>query len=448
MSVRQDTWELAPATAPLVGEFDPPGDRLATHHALLLGAMAVGPVQIKDALESPDTIATRRVLAHLGATFTTDADGWLVVAKQQQKLQRPEGELDCNGSVLCLSLCLGLLAGQKFPALLTGGPELEHCSLAPLAERLREMGAEVECLGNNGCTPPIRIKGQPLYPLNCELPAEQSWAKDPLLLAALAGVGTSRIGTALPRADHLERLLRFMGVRASRDGETVNIAGEQKVQPRRLKVPGDLSTAAPFIVAATLIPGSDLLIKQVGANPRRMGLFKVISRLGDHLSRERDWQYGTEPVTSIRVHHLPHIPAFSVAPNLSPYLGEEYALLVLLATQAHGISHIKGLAHLRRQTPDRLQLTAQVLREFGADVEVDPDGFTVHGPTPLHGAQVQCAGDWHIVVTAACAALIATGPSILHGAGIIEQLYPGMLQALTGSNGSQGSDEILHSAPG
>ena len=430
MPASQDTWEIQPAANPLVGEFDPPGDRLSTHCALILGALAVGPVQIKDALESTDTIATRRVLAHLGVTFTTDADGWLVVARQQPRLQRPEAELDCGGSTLCLALCLGLLAGHKFPALLTVSPAMAPNNFQPLAELLRQMGAEIECLGNNGCTPPIRIKGQPLYPLACELPVEHAWAKDPLLLAALAAVGTSRIGTALPCPDHLERLLRFMGVRASRDSEYLNLAGEQKIQPRRLKIPGDLSAAAPFLVAATLIPGSDLLIKQVGANPRRMGLYKVISRLGDHLSREKDWQYGTEPVTSIRVRHLPRVPAFSVAPNLAPYLNEEYALLVLLATQAHGTSHIKGLAHLRRQAPDRLQHIAQVLREFGADVEVDPDGFTVHGPVQLHGAQVQCAGDWHAVVTAACAALIASGPSVLHGAGAIESLYPGVLSEL------------------
>jgi 3-phosphoshikimate 1-carboxyvinyltransferase len=434
MTASQDTWELQPAAGPLAGEFDPPGDRITTHHALLLGALAVGAVQIKDALEGPDTIATRRVLAHLGVTFTTDADGWLVVARQASKLQRPEVELDCDGSPLCLTLCLGLLAGQKFPALLTGGPELERLDLQPLAELLVRMGAEVECLGGGGHGLPVRIKGQPLYPLVCDLPAEHGFFKDPLVLAALAGVGASRITTALPLPDHLERLLRFMGVRSSRDGETLNLAGEQKIQPRRLKIPGDLSAAAPFIVAAMLIPGSDLLIKQVGANPRRMGLFKVVSRLGDQIVRERDWQYGTEPVASLRVRHLLRIPAFSVAPNLSPYLGDEYALLVLLATQARGTSHIKGLAHLRRHTPDRLLLTAQVLREFGADVEVDPDGFTVHGPTPLHGAQVQCAGDWRVVLMAACAALIASGPSQLFGAGVIERYYPGMLAVLSGAN--------------
>jgi 3-phosphoshikimate 1-carboxyvinyltransferase len=423
------TLRVEPAARPLRGEWQPQGDRQMTHLALILGSLAIGPVHVLGSLESPDTVATRRVLAHLGVTFTTDEEGWLAISRREQHLSRPEVDLDCGRSGFALRLMLGLLAGQRFSSMLTGDEELLAQSVGHVATPLKAMGAQVECLGQGG-RPPVRVKGQPLYPTAVTLDPAYPDVHDPLLLAALFAVGESRFTEPAPAPDHAERMLRHLGASVRRSGLSITLKGDQRIYPRRIKLPGDFSAAAPLIVAATLLPESELVVNEVGTNPGRTGLLKTLTRAGAVIDRQRSWQFGGEPVGSFTVHHAPGLAAFTIAPNLAPSALDEYFLLAVAATQADGISVMRGGAPLSRSTPDSLMLGAQMLQAFGADVEYDPDGLRVAGPCRLVGAEVQCASDPRLALLAILAGLIADTPSVLHGAAGLEDHYPGLVEVL------------------
>jgi len=407
---------IRPSGTALCGEYTPPGDRRITHAALLLGALTEGPLQLQGALESPDTVATRRVLAHLGVCFSTDTEGWLNVSRLDGKLRAPDVELDCGASLDTMRLLAGLLAGQKLSATLTGDGSLLAQPFAELAGLLGKMGAEVECLGASG-RPPLRIRGKPLRPLKVLLAQELAELREALLLAALAGVGESQIGVAATQADHLERLLKHLGARLQLSGQQTTLAGDQRLRGKRLKVAGDISAALPLMLCAALLPGSDVQVNHAGSNPSRMGLLKALGRAA-RIEREREWQYGSEPVSGFRVRAgaAPSTPpAFNIPPNLALTLLDDFPLAVLLASQAHGVSRLRGAAALRLHAPDLLVLTAQIARAFGADVETEDDGFTVHGPCRLAGAEVQCAGELRLSRLAVAASVLADGPSVLHG---------------------------------
>lgn len=424
------TIRVEPSGQPFCGEYTPPGDRCITHRALILGALALGPTHVMNTLESAETVATRRVLAQLGVSFATDDEGWLVISRRERTLTEPQVELDCACSVPTLRLMAGVLAGQRFAATLTGDDELLSAECRELVEGLRDVGAEMECQGQ-GWRPPLRICGSELSQLEYTLDSCSAGLKDPLLLAGLSSSGITKLSGATNGQDHLERLLKQMGVNLRRSAHTLLMKGRQNIHPRHIKLPGDISMAAPLMMLAALVPGSDLQVHHAGSNPNRMGLAKVMQRAGARLERLRDWQYSNEPVSSFRVRYTPELDAFNIAPNMIPQLIDEFPLAALLATQANGISHLKDGCLLRRETPDMLQMPAQILRQFGADVEEENDGLLVHGPTPLTGVEIQCAGSRRLVLLAVTAALLAKGPSTLHGAGILEETCPGLLASLT-----------------
>jgi 3-phosphoshikimate 1-carboxyvinyltransferase len=302
--------------------------------------------------------------------------------------------------------------------------------LAELCPALGALGAEIEPLGE-GWLPPLRIRGRRLTAQQLSLGAGGPLLKDPLLLAALQAQGTTALSGMINGHDHLERLLKLMSVNVRRRGETLSLRGEQNIHPRRIRVPGDISAAAPFIVLAVLSPDSDLTISQVGANPNRTGLIKTLVRLGAQVDRPRSWQFANEPVCELRVRHSPGLAGFSLAPNMAPFLPDELPLLALLASQLDGTSQLKEGGERRPDEPGLLLLAAQLLREFGADIEAANGGVVVHGPTPLRATEVQCAGDRRLALLAVTAALIADGPSRLHGAQVLEDCYPGLAAALT-----------------
>jgi len=421
---------VEPLAGPLSGIYFPPGDRCITQRALILGAIARGPMRLMGALESPQTVATRRVLAQLGVSFTIDAEDWLVVARRDgAALQEPLVDLDCGDSLETLWLMAGMLCGQDLAATLTGSSQLLAGDCGPLVDQLALMDARLECLGS-GQRPPLGVQGRQLKVTELTIPPHSYLLKDSLVMASLSVQGISRLIGAVNGNDHLERLLRQMGVSIRRSGDNLTVKGGQNVHPRRIMIPGDVTAAAPLVVAAALTPGSDVLLRQVGANPGRMGLFKTLGRVGADLNRERDWQYGSEPVANLRVRYSPELESFSVSPNLAPFLIEEFPLLALVATQVKGRSHLRNGIPKTGATPNIQQMTSDILRQFGADIEQTDDGYIVTGPTPLTGAEVQCAGNLSLGMLALAAALIAKGPSTLHAAGALEDSYPGLLREI------------------
>ncbi|MCB1188688.1 3-phosphoshikimate 1-carboxyvinyltransferase [bacterium] len=419
---------IQPATGPIRGSYDPPGDRSITHRALILGSLTDEDSEVCGSLECEDTVCTRRVLAQLGQTFTSSEEEDCVTISLGG-LQAPSVPLDCGRSFTTLKLMLGLLATQEFDSVLTGSPELLQRRVTHLVEPLRAMGAEISCEGI-GDSAPLRISGRKLKAGKVEIAVRDAELKSTLLLASPYMQGQLRIVEKAPSRDHSERLMKHMGIAFGRDSGAITLECGQLPKARRIKIAGDMSSAAPFIAATVLIPGSELTINQVGFNPGRCGMVKVLSRVEDCVERTKDWQLGSEPVTSLHVRHCVELPAFNIAPNLSPSMADELPLLALMATQATGTSYLRGINRLATRMPDRFLLTAQILRSFGADIELEEDGFTIHGPTQLHGGPVQCAGDHRLVMMATVAALIANGESTLYGADSIRHSYPGFFADL------------------
>lgn len=415
------------AGGPLTGSYDPPGDRSITHRALILGSITDEDSELCGSLECEDTVCTRRVLAQLGQTFTSEEDDCFTVS--MGGLKPPEVPLDCGRSFTTMKLMLGLLAAQDFDSVLTGSPELLQRSVTHLIAPLRKMGAEIECHGI-GDRAPLHISGRKLKAGRVEISVRDAEVKSTLLLASPYMEGTLRISEKAPSRDHSERLMKHMGISFGREGGAITLECGQLPKARRIKIAGDMSSAAPMIAAAVLLPGSDLLVNQVGFNPGRCGMVKVLSRIEGCVERLKDWQLGSEPVTNLQVRHVPRLEAFNIAPNLSPSMADELPLLALLATQAEGTSYLRGINRLAQRTPDRYLLTAQILRNFGADIEIEDDGYTIHGPQALHGAEVQCAGDHRLVMMATVAALVAQGESTLHGVNSISHSYPGFFSDL------------------
>lgn len=414
--------EFGQANAPLQGSYDPPGDRSITHRALILSALTGEDTELSGSLECEDTVCTRRVLALLGTTFTGMEDDCILVSARGG-LQAPATPLDCGRSFTTLKLMLGLLAGQKFDSVLSGHSELLQRRVTHLSAPLIAMGAQIKSEGIADCAP-LQITGQPLKAGRVDVAIRNAEVKSTLLLASPFMKGQLFIAEKAPSRDHTERLMKHMGISFGKEPGALSLSCGQRPGARRIKIAGDMSSAAPFIALALLLPDSDLTINQVGFNPGRCGMVKVLSRVPGAIERLRDWQLGSEPVSSLRIRHAPKLPAFNIPPNLSPSMADELPLLALLATQASGTSYLRGINRLAQRTPDRYLLTAQILRNFGADIELEEDGYTIHGPQLLHGAEIQCAGDHRLVMMATVAAHIAQGSSMLYGVNAVQHSYP------------------------
>jgi 3-phosphoshikimate 1-carboxyvinyltransferase len=290
----------------------------------------------------------------------------------------------------------------------------------------------------------LRITPATLQAATVEVPASVEPLKPLALLLAIGARGTSQLRLPVLSPDHLERVLFQLGARVEESAGQLTLRGQPALPGRSLKVPPDFSAAAPLIVVSAVTPGAQLRVPMVGYNPSRAALLRSLARLGCRLERERDWQFGSEPVTALRVEGTSRLHAGQVAPNAAGALLGEFLLLALACTQARGNSRLRGAGVLRQTLPDRLALAAEMLRAFGADVELLPDGLSLSGPTVLHGAEVNAADDPDLGRVALGLALLAGGPSELHGMGGVEACYPGLVSWLRHGSSAAGESNVAN----
>lgn len=424
------SWRINATGEPLAGEYTPPGDRFSTHLALLLGSLSIGTTRIRGAAECPETVATRRALAHLGASFMTDDEGWLVVGRREDELVSPEVDLDVSPFIGVMELLAGFLCGQGIAARITcrtGFPP----GAREIAGLLERAGAEIELTVGDGSVEMTLGAKQPSG-FTCELPEGKPNLKAAMLLAALGSDRPCTISEPAIGPDSTERMMKFMGVGLRRTDGMLTTSTGHRIYPRYLKIPAELTAAAPLICAAGLVPDSDLAVTEVSTNPHRSGLLKVLSKCGMHVRRTKTWQYGAEPVSRLHVHPGETLRPLQVPPTLATSMIDELPFAALVATQCGGSSQLRGADLLRGGMPDRAELTRQVLKAFGADVALEGDMFTVNGPTRLSPATVQCAGDPIIAYLAATAALLARGQSTIHGVDDSADPFPGLIRDLAG----------------
>jgi 3-phosphoshikimate 1-carboxyvinyltransferase len=430
---------------PLQGHVRVPGDKSISHRALLLGAIADGVSQVRGFLPAADCLTTLRAVRALGIKVEERSPAALVIhGRGLAGLQEPDDVIDCGRSGTTMRLLAGLLAGQPFLSVLTGGTQLRRRPMARIVEPLRAMGAIV--LGRDGGRrPPLAVQGGGLRGLDYELPVASAQVKSALLLAALYADGPTTLHVPGPARDHTERMLVAMGgrLRSEKPGlpgepstEWLHLIPGQSLQAVDVVVPGDLSSAAFFLVAAALVPGSDVVIERVGVNPTRTGLLDVLWAMGAGIALHNERVVAGEPIADLSV-RCSELHGVQVGGGLVVRAIDEFPILAVAATQAHGETLVRDAAELRVKESDRIETTVQELRRLGAAIESRPDGFVVEGPSQLVGAVVDSHGDHRLAMALAVAGLVASGETVVQGAGCIADSFPGfegLLARLAGAN--------------
>ncbi len=424
------------------GELTPPSDKSITIRALILGALADGSTVVRNPLNALDTRSALLAMQLLGAGVYEREHDWTIIGGE---LHSPSGALDLGNSGTALRLLTGALAARSgVEVVLTGDTSLHSRPLGRIVDPLREMGADIEYLENEGRAP-VRVRGKRLKGFRYELPVPSAQVKSALLLAGLGAEGTVEIIERTASRDHTERMLPAFSVSLEideGDGRRVlKVRGGEKPKCAEVVVPGDISAAFIWIVLGLLLSGEGLSIRDVGLNPTRLGALRVLDSAGARIVVQQEGAHGLEPFGIIAVHPS-RLRRFRVDSGEIPSLIDEIPLLALAATQAEGESVIEGAAELKVKESDRLRTTAETLVAFGAQVELIDDVMRVSGPQRLHPAAVECAGDHRIAMLALACAMLAGGQSEIKGFSSADISYPGLVadadRLLTGAELAQG----------
>ncbi len=420
-------------SAPLRGTIAVPGDKSISHRSLLLGACAVGETHITGLLEGEDVLATAAAMRAMGADVERLGDGeWRINGVGIGGLLQPESAIDCGNSGTSARLLMGLVASHGITTSLVGDASLSKRPMGRVIDPLSEMGAKFTA--SPGGRFPLMLEGaHPAVPITYRLPVASAQVKSAVLLAGLNTPGITTVIEPVPTRDHSERMLRGFGAKldvGEEEGERIiRLTGQTDLQPRDLVVPGDPSSAAFFMVAATLVEGSDLTIRNVGMNPTRAGLADVLRQMGANIEELDAREVGGEPVADLRVRHAP-LTGIEVDPALAPSMIDEFPVLFVAAALAEGTTVTRGLDELRVKESDRLATMAAALETIGARVEEHEDGLTIHGTggEPLRGsanARVKTHLDHRIAMSMAVAGLVSRDGVEVDDTSPIATSFPG-----------------------
>jgi 3-phosphoshikimate 1-carboxyvinyltransferase len=392
----------------LAGELVPPPDKSISHRAAIVGAMSDGRVRVRGYLRSADTSATLEAVAALGARLVDaqprGAGLDLELAGAGLRGADPSvAAIDVGNAGTLIRLLPGWLAGQpRGRWALQGDESIARRPVDRVVHPLRRMGATVDC--REGGLPPVVVEGSDLHGIEYELPVASAQVKSSVLLAGLLADGETTVVEPLPTRDHTEIMLRAAGVAVTvRDGR-VTVGGERRLELEAVDVPGDFSSAAFFIAAATLVPGSELRLRGVGVNPTRTGFLRVLERMGGDVEVERRDSAGGEPAADLLVRSA-HLRGTEVEPAEVPLAIDELPLVALLGAFAEGTTIVRGAEELRRKESDRVTTVVEGLRAVGARIEAAPDGFVVAGGGELAGGRLDAAGDHRIAMLGAVAGM-------------------------------------------
>jgi 3-phosphoshikimate 1-carboxyvinyltransferase len=419
----------------LSGELRPPPDKSVSQRAALLGAMADGPTRITGYLDSADTRATLRAVAAVGADVRkgqADEHGGLFVGIEGVGLRGPRSaEIDVGNAGTLLRIMPGWLAGQAEGEWGFDGDEsIRRRPVDRIADPLRLMGAKVDC--RDGRLPPLRIRGAPLRAIDYEMPVASAQVKSCLLLAGLLADGETTIHEPVWTRDHTERMLAAAGIAIRRDGDAITIAPAERLEACDIPVPGDFSSAAFFLVAALLVPGSEVSLREVGINRNRIGLLSILSRMGvdmggahgDHaITIHEIREPGPEPVATLNVRHA-DLSGAEVGAEDVPATIDELPLVALLGCFADGETVVSGAEELREKESDRVAGVVEGLAGLGAEIEGRPDGFAVQGSRGLRGGTIDARGDHRLAMLGAIAGLASREGVEVTGFDAVAVSYP------------------------
>jgi 3-phosphoshikimate 1-carboxyvinyltransferase len=414
----------------LRGAIEVPGDKSISHRAVMFGAIANGTTTISHFLAGEDCLSTIDCFRKLGVSITQNGSEVVVEGKGITGLQEPTEILNVGNSGTTTRLLLGILAGCSFHACLIGDESIAKRPMARVTNPLREMGAKIDGREHGNYTP-LSIRGGNLQAIRYISPVASAQVKSAILLAGLMADGTTTVIEPHKSRDHTERMLKAFGGEVVVDGLTVSVTGKQQLKGAHIDVPGDISSAAFFLVAGAIAPNSEITLKNVGLNPTRTGIIDVLKQMGADIAIENIRNEESEPMGDITV-RTSELKGIEIGGELIPRLIDEIPIIALLATQAEGTTVIKDASELRVKETDRIATVVSELNRLGADIEATDDGMIIRGKTKLKANHivVDSYGDHRIGMMLAIAACITEGELTLNRPEAIAVSYPSFFEHL------------------
>ena len=411
----------------LHGAITTPGDKSLSHRAVMFAAIAEGTTEISGFLTAEDTLNTAKAVQQLGITVEgLGTDRMLVHGKGLDGLSEPAGVLDLGNSGTGMRLLAGLLAGQNFFSVLTGDQYLRKRPMARIVEPLRRMGSMIDGRSNGKLAPlAIRGGGAALKAVEFASPVASAQVKSALLLCGLYADGVTTVSEPHKSRDHTERMLRYFGADVAESGLSVSVRGRRPLTAGGpVVIPADISSAAFFMVAAAVVPGSDLLITNVGVNPTRTGIIDILLQMGADITLEKERDQAGEPVADVRIRHRP-LKSVQISGGVVPRAIDEIPVLSVAAAYAAGTTVIRDAAELRVKESDRIATIAAELRKMGVQIKEHSDGMEITGGSALTGTRCESHGDHRIAMSLAVAGLAARGETTIAGKEWIDTSFPG-----------------------
>ena len=397
----------------LKGTLTVPGDKSISHRAVMFGSLAKGTTRISHFLEGADCLSTISCFRKMGITIDRNGDEILVHGKGLHGLSTPSGILDVGNSGTTTRLISGILAGQEFTSELDGDDSIRTRPMKRIMTPLTSMGADITSRLDNGCTPLI-IHGRPLHAIHYDSPVASAQVKSCVLLAGMYADGITSVTEPFLSRNHTEIMLNYFGAEITSEGTTASIKPEPVLEGREIQVPGDISSAAYFIAAGLLTPGSEILLKNVGINPTRAGILKVCMDMGADITLLNESTEG-EPTADLLI-RTSSLRGTVIEGSIIPTLIDEIPMIAVMAAFADGTTIIRDAQELKVKESDRIAVMVDNLKRMGADIEGTDDGMIIHGGRPLHGAVIDSHLDHRIAMSFAVAGTICDGTvDILNG---------------------------------
>ncbi|MBC1334279.1 3-phosphoshikimate 1-carboxyvinyltransferase [Listeria booriae] len=409
----------------LNGTIRVPGDKSISHRSIMFGALANGTTTVSNFLKGEDCLSTIGVFRALGVPIEEFPDKIVVHGTGWDGLKRPDETLDVGNSGTTIRLMLGILAGRPFDATLEGDASIAKRPMGRVMLPLREMGAIFEAKDANFA--PVKVTGTKLQPMTYTLPVASAQVKSAIIFAALQADGETTIIEKEKTRDHTEQMIRQFGGAITTDGLTIRVNGGQEFQGQNVVVPGDISSAAFFIVAGLIIPNSKIRLENVGLNPTRTGIIDVVKEMGGKITVEQTSKAGDEPAGTVIV-ETSDLKGIEIGGNIIPRLIDELPVIALLASQANGQTVIKDAEELKVKETNRIDAVVTELSKMGVALVGTDDGMIIEGNQTLHGATVQSYGDHRMGMMLQIAALLADSDVTLEKAEAINVSYPSFFE--------------------
>ncbi|MGG1675145.1 3-phosphoshikimate 1-carboxyvinyltransferase [Neobacillus sp. NRS-1170] len=412
----------------LIGEITIPGDKSISHRSVMFGSIAHGETRITNFLPGEDCLSTISCFRKLGVTIEEDDNLIRISGNGFEGLTEPIDVLDVGNSGTTIRLLMGILAGRPFFSSLVGDASIGKRPMTRVTGPLAEMGAVIDGRKSGSYTP-LSIRGGKLNPIQYELPVASAQVKSALILAGLQAEGVTQIIEPSETRDHTERMIRKFGGMIDKENKIITVKGGQKLTGATIHVPGDISSAAFFLVAGAIVPGSEIVLKNVGLNPTRTGIIEVLKNMGADLEIISNESDAFEPAGDLVI-RTSSLKGTVIEGDLIPKLIDEIPIIALLATQAEGKTIIKDAEELKVKETNRIDTVVNELQKLGASIEATDDGMIINGKSNLHGGTVSSHGDHRIGMMLAIAALVSDGDVLLENPEAIAVSYPNFFEHL------------------